>query len=273
MEAIRRMAVLSREEEAVLCDRARRGDEEAAQCLVAANLGRVAAVARGFRGRGLPLDDLIAEGTVGLLAALPHFDPSRGVRFFTYACFHVRRRIVQALAQGLRTVRLPRQAIAKRREFEQRRRDLSNLAGERVGRAEAAQSLGVDPDIAHDAWLAPTELSTDEEVAPGEGLRGDQLPAADGSRPDRQFDESEAMVELEKALTTLPPRDREILQARFGLGSKEGEGQTLRELSADMNLTKERIRQLEERAKERLRCWLQGRQRPARRVSVAPVVH
>lgn len=269
LRAIEAQPDLDAHEEAELCRRAAAGEPAAAEALVAANLRRVVHVARRFRNMGLPLEDLIHEGAVGLLQAVPKFDAGRGVRFFTYATFVVRRALVQAVARGSKTVRVPRHQAAKVRRFREERERLSAGKGERAGVGEVARSLGLDRAEAEATarFQNPYELSVDETVGPEEGsvTRGELLLRADEEEaPDARFEATEELQELREALELLDPRDRRVLEARFGLDGQEP--RTLRDLSSRMDLSKERVRQLEERAKACLREHMGARRRPSEAV-------
>jgi RNA polymerase primary sigma factor len=188
------------------------------------------------------------------------FDPSRDVRFFTYAAFLVRRNMVQAIARGTKTVRIPRQISARIRRFREEKQRLTASRGEEVGAAEVAQSLGLSEKEAQAcaALQAPFELSVDEELRPDEGgTRADFLADESILLPDASFAASEDLTELRAAMEELDERDRRVLVARFGLDGQEP--RTLRDLSSRMNLSKERIRQLEERAKNTMRRSLDAR--------------
>lgn len=274
LRAIEAQPTLDAEEEARLCERAATGDPEAAQQLVAANMRRVVHVCRSYRHMGLPLEDLIHEGAVGLLEAVPRFDAGRGVRFFTYASFLVRRALVQAIAKGSKTVRVPRHVAAKVRRFKEERARLSAGKGERAEVEEVGRSLGMDPEEAEAVanFQSPYELSVDETVGPEDGAstRGDLLAGDPEDCPDRLFEAEEDLAELRAAMEVLDPRDRRVLEARFGLDGQEP--RTLRDLSARMSLSKERVRQLEERAKACLHEQVSRRRRvpPARWTPAVP---
>lgn len=218
-------------EERDLARAARRGDERAAHRLVAANLRRVLALARSFRNKGLPLEDLVHEGSVGLLEALKQYDPDRGVRFFTYAAFHVRRGLVRAISRGAKTVRVPRHVAS---------------------RIQAARSAPADAVSAAPAPIGTFEISTDERVDPRRATtRGDLLPDTHALLPEESLLARERIVELARALDTLPARERQVLASRYGLSGDEPA--TLRHVGANLKLSKERVRQLEDRAKASLR--------------------
>lgn len=263
LRAIEAQPQLNASEEAELCRRAAAGEPAAAQELVAANLRRVVHVARGYRNMGLALEDLIHEGAVGLLEAVSRFDPDREVRFFTYASFLVRRTLVQAIARGSKTVRVPRHVASKVRRFKEERARLSAGLGVKAEVEDVARSLGLGQEEAEAVanFQSPFELSVDETEGPEEGgsTRGELLSGSPDEAPDRLFEAEEDLDELRAALEILDPRDRRVLEARFGLNGEEP--RTLRDLGARMRLSKERVRQLEERAKDCLREQVSQRRR------------
>jgi len=273
LRAIEAQPRMDAREEAAACRRAAAGDPAAAQELVAANLRRVVHVARGYRNMGLALEDLIHEGAIGLLEAVSRFDASRGVRFFTYASFLVRRTLVQAIARGSKTVRVPRHVAAKVRRFKEERARLSAGLGTMAGVEDVARSLGLSAAEAEAIanFQSPYELSVDERIGPEDSgsTRGDLLSGDPREAPDELFEAGEDLQELRDALEGLSPRDRRVLEARFGLDGQEP--RTLRDLGARMQLSKERVRQLEERAKACVRDQVSLRRRvPDRRCAAVP---
>lgn len=264
LRAIGAQPELDPETELALCRRAVAGDDEAASRLVASNLRKVLHVARQHRGQGLPLEDLVHEGALGLLESLGRFDPDRGLRFFTYATFHVRRRMVQALARGVKTVRVPRQLAGRVRRF-RRERDRLRAGGTSSPETEAVgRAVGLTAAQARtcEAFSMPFEISVDAPMGdPSQGpTRLERLATGPEERPDHVFELVEDLRELRAALALLDERDRQVLDERFGLTG--GPRRTLRDLAARMNLSKERVRQLEERAKRILREHLAERRHP-----------
>lgn len=262
LEHARRSQPLSERRERALAHRARQGDAQASSELVAGQLRSLIGLARRFHGKGLPLEDLVHEGTVGLLLAARRYDPTRDARFFTYGAFFARRAMVAAIARSAKTVRVPRHHSSRVRAV---RRARENLAAE--GRATSpealARALGVSEERARelDAMRNPFEISLDEPVADAAPLtRADVLADVHATSPAHAVEAEEGPRELREAMATLPERDRRIIEARFGLGGKPP--RTLRDLGADLSLSKERVRQIEERAKAALR------ERLARRFAV-----
>ena len=263
LHGIGRLPLLDASEEAVLAREAASGDGEAASRLVQGNLRRLVRLACRFRNKGLPLEDLIHEGAVGLLEAAKRFEPSHGVRFFTYGAFLAQRAMVAALARSAKTVRLPRAASARARRVRRAREGLLAHGAEPTP-AALARVLGVSPSeaCALAAFHAPFEVSLDEPVdAAGRVPRADTLSDPLAPWPDARLLSDERHRELREALARLPARERLVLAERHGLDGREP--RTLRELGSDLRLSKERVRQLEERAKAALHVDLSPRLGPA----------
>ena len=204
---IGRERLLDAHDEAELARKSRAGDQAARRRLVSANLRFVVSVARSYRGRGVPLADLVNEGNLGLVRAADRFDPDRGVRFISYAHFWVRRAMIQALT----------------------RQDSPTPPGE-----PARRPLSLD-DVAPGRACTLAELLPDERASePGARVVRDRLRDA-----------------IEASLSDLPPREREVLRRYFGLGFDDA--QTLSEISVDLGVSRERVRQLKERGLSRLR--------------------
>lgn len=216
--------MLDREREAALARRYRRsGDRRALHALVEGNLRFVVSTARRYRGRGVPMEDLVNEGNLGLLRAAERFDPDRGVRFVTYAAFFVRQTMLDAVARSGRTAPLPP----------------SDRTG-RKGRGAVIVSLEA-PRTPDDSGAALVELLED--------------PAARGA--DRPGDRGERRRVLETGLAFLPGREERVLRLFFGL---DGRGQrSLARIGRELGVSRERVRQLKDRALGRLRDGPLGR--------------
>ena len=246
-------ALLTPQQEIAIAKLVRAGDQEAMGELVKRNLRFVISVAKKYQNRGLPLTDLIGEGNVGLLTAARKFDPDQGVKFISYAVWWIRQAILASLARQGRTVRVPlnRTADLSRivRTAETLRQDLrreptpeeiSNATGLSV---EVVQSL---------AALNTSDVRLDAPLDP----EGDRSLIERFIADDQVDTEEEAMDrfltdEIEGALATLPPRDAKVLRLYFGLG--DGREHTLEEIGGMLGVTRERVRQLRDRALKRLR--------------------
>jgi RNA polymerase primary sigma factor len=252
-------SLLTQDEEIAVARRVQAGDEAAMQELVTRNLRFVISVAKKYQNRGLPLIDLIGEGNVGLMTAARKFDPDHGVKFISYAVWWIRQAILASVARHGRTVRVPLNRTA----------DLSRI----IRTSESLrQSLGREPTAEEIAKLV--NLSTDmvQSLAAlnSVDVRLDAPMASDGERAtlerflveSHQDAEAEAIdsfltEEIDSALATLAPRDAKVLQLYFGLGG--GREHTLEEIGAIFGITRERVRQLRDRALKRLREGEVGR--------------
>jgi RNA polymerase nonessential primary-like sigma factor len=258
---IRRAPLLTADEEYALAARARAGDFEARQHMIERNLRLVVSIAKAYVGRGLPLGDLIEEGNLGLMHATAKFEPERGFRFSTYATWWIRQSVERAIVQQARLVRLPvhvvrdlNQVLRARRALEAERAAVAVQSGDRaVGAADIAAALGrpvsevaalllhaeppssLDVPQDHDGGAPMLDAMVDEHAEDPLGLR--------------LHHEVERL--LGAGLAALNEREREVLSGRFGLSEREPE--TLETLAARMGLTRERVRQIQQEALNKLR--------------------
>ncbi len=250
---VSRYPLLNAAEEKALARRVQSGDHDAMEELVRRNLRFVVSVAKKYQNRGLPLIDLIGEGNVGLMTAARKFDPDQGVKFISYAVWWIRQAILASLARQGRTVRVPLNRTADLSRVIRAITLLRDKLGREPTPEELSQLTGISPEIV----AALSTLNTAEV----------RLDAAAGKDSDRALIERFAMeelpstedqvldrfrnAELERALSTLPPRDARILRLYFGLeGDRE---HTLDEIGKLLGVTRERVRQLRDRALRRLR--------------------
>jgi RNA polymerase primary sigma factor len=259
LQDIRRIKLLSGDEEQALARRVQAGDKEAERRLVEANLRLVVKIARRYPNRGLSLLDLIEEGNVGLLHAARKFRPERGTRFSTYATWWIRQAMVRALANQARIIRLPvhvelllTQCIRKRHALTQElgraptTEELAQALGWSVSEVEhlenlCHQPLSLDSPAGEDGKARLMEIVPDTSTVPGEGL-GAILKARD---------------DLAGVLADLPDAERNVVTLRFGLGGEAP--MTLESIGRKMGVTRERVRQIEAAALKRLRALLAAR--------------
>ena len=248
---IRRAPLLNADEEQAMALRARAGDFEARQAMIERNLRLVVSIAKNYQGRGLAMSDLIEEGNLGLMHAITKFDPERGYRFSTYATWWIRQGVERAVVQQSRLVRLPVHVVRELNRVMRARRKLlaRPTQGEKAPcQQEIADLAGCSAQqVSYLLRLAeqPTSLDMPLERDAGESLL-DQLADDHAVDPvDRRLvDELHHL--LEGGLADLSTRERQILRARFGLG--EAEPQTLEDLAAELLLTRERVRQIQQEA-------------------------
>lgn len=253
LHEVSRSPLLTPEQEIALARRVQAGDEEAMQELVTRNLRFVISVAKKYQNRGLVLLDLIGEGNLGLMIAARKFDPDHGVKFISYAVWWIRQAILASIARQGRTVRIPLNRTA----------DLSRIVKasealrQELQREPTADEISTRVNLSVDVVRALAALNTAEvRLDAPLDLEGDQalvdrFAAAEyGASEDEAFERFLA-DEIAAALATLPPRDAKVLRLYFGLdGGKE---HTLEEIGALFGVTRERVRQLRDRALKRLR--------------------
>jgi RNA polymerase primary sigma factor len=256
---VARSSLLTQEQEIAVARRVQAGDESATHELVTRNLRFVISVAKKYQNRGLPLVDLIGEGNIGLMTAARKFDPDHGVKFISYAVWWIRQSILAAIAKHGRSVRVPLNRTA----------DLSRIIRgsealrQELGREPTAEEVGARVGLTVDLVQSLAALTTTE-------LRLDAPIAADGDRTamdrflvDQPGDAEEQALsqflddEIARALTTIAPRDARVIRLYFGLDG--GREHTLEEIGAIFGITRERVRQLRDRALKRLREGEVGR--------------
>ena len=245
--------LLKPHEEIELAKKVRAGDHDAMQELVRRNLRFVISVAKKYQNRGLPLTDLIGEGNVGLMTAARKFDPDQGVKFISYAVWWIRQAILASLARQGRTVRVPLNRTADLSKIVRTAEVLRQKLRREPTPEEVSQATGLSLEVVQSlAALNSGEVRLDAPLDPDgdrsliERFVADEGPSAEDQAMDRFLAE-----EIEGALATLPPRDAKVLRLYFGLDG--GREHTLEEIGGMLGVTRERIRQLRDRALKRLR--------------------
>jgi len=254
LTGIGKVALLTAAEEVQLAKRIERGDKRAIQELVEANLRLVVSIAKRYRMQGLPLLDLIQEGTIGLVRAAEKFDHRKGFKFSTYASWWIRQSVVRALADKSRTIRMPVHAVEKLNRIVSVERRLHAERGTEPSSGELARELEMSlgeveqlrersqPTVSLD-----TPIGESGEIELGELLSDDTQPL-----PHDEIELVQRDKLLRSLLETLPDRARHILERRYGLDG--GEPATLEELAGTFNVTRERIRQIEQTSLMKLRA-------------------
>ena len=251
--------LLTTPQEIAIAKLVRAGNQEAMQELVKRNLRFVISVAKKYQNRGLPLTDLIGEGNVGLLTAARKFDPDQGVKFISYAVWWIRQAILASLARQGRTVRVPLNRTADLSRIVRTAETLRQELRREPTPEEIAKSTGLSLEVVQSlAALNTSEVRLDAPLDP----EGDRSLIERFIADDQADTEEEAMDrfltdEIEGALTTLPPRDAKVLRLYFGLDG--GREHTLEEIGGMLGVTRERVRQLRDRALKRLREGEVGR--------------
>jgi RNA polymerase primary sigma factor len=237
--------LLTSAEEVALAKRIERGDLEAKHRMVESNLRLVVSIAKRYRGLGLPLLDLIQEGSIGLSRAAEKFDWRRGHKFSTYATWWIKQSIQRAISNHARTIRIPVHVLERRRKVDLATQRLETELGRQPTRDELAAATGLSPERIDEARsLARTTVSLNQPFGSnGDEIQlGDLIPDPTTEDPDDELDRRRRHRRIQHALAELPDRERLILDQHFGL---TGEPHTLKEIGQELGLTRERVRQLE----------------------------
>ena len=246
--------LLTHREEIDLSNRAKAGDERARQRLTEKNLRLVISVAKKYRGMGLPFEDLIQEGNLGLMKAIDKFDPDRGYRFSTYATWWIRQAVQRSVADKGRTIRVPVHMGEKIRKMARTYNELSASLEREPTDEEVAEQLEWDVEQVRDVKSAlPDATSLDQPIGSGEDASELGLFIEDEREPEVGETVAREMESgwLEEAVEHLPERHREVLIRRYGLDDREKA--TLATLSDEMSVSRERVRQLQREAELMLR--------------------
>ncbi|MBM4118191.1 RNA polymerase sigma factor RpoD/SigA [bacterium] len=250
---------LSREQEAAVTVRIREGDEKALEEMITANLKFVVSIAKQYVGQGLSLLDLINEGNLGLIKAAYRFNEKKGFKFISYAVWWIRQSIMQAIVEQGNIVRLPMNKANILYQIRKRNRALWEQLGRQPTKAELAKALGITESVINEIELATnTYRSLDEPVGNEEDhILLNTLEDEDQISPAEQLDKNEFHALIEAALDSLSPREAMILRNYYGLGDREP--MTLEEIGKDLNISRERVRQVKVKALSRIRNSHVGR--------------
>jgi RNA polymerase primary sigma factor len=253
LHEIGKVELISAEEEVELARRIRQGDNLALEKLIKANLRFVVSVSKQYQNQGLSLPDLINEGNLGLIKAAQRFDETRGFKFISYAVWWIRQSILQALAEQARIVRLPLNKIGSINKINKTFAELEQRYEREPSVPEIATALEVAPDDIKEAIRSSgRHVSMDAPLTPGEeGTMYDVILSPDSPSPDRGLITESLRKEIERALSTLTYREASIIRLYFGLNGKHQH--TLEEIGETFNLTRERVRQIKEKAIKRLK--------------------
>ncbi|MEG1607862.1 MAG: RNA polymerase sigma factor RpoD/SigA [Mucinivorans sp.] len=252
LQEIGREELVTVEEEVELAQRIHKGDAEALEKLTKANLRFVVSVAKQYQNQGLTLPDLINEGNLGLIKAAEKFDETRGFKFISYAVWWIRQSILQALAEQSRIVRLPLNQVGSLNKINKAFARFEQENERTPSPEELSRVLDLPRDkVADTLRVSGRHVSVDAPFAEGEdNSLLDVLVNSDSPNADRSLINESLCTEIDRSLSTLTDRERDIVKSFFGIGSAE---MTLEEIGDEFGLTRERVRQIKEKAIRRLR--------------------
>jgi RNA polymerase primary sigma factor len=252
LQEIGKVDLIPPEEEVLLARRIKSGDANALRSLVKANLRFVVSVAKQYQNQGMTLPDLINEGNLGLMKAAQRFDETRGFKFISYAVWWIRQAILQSLAEQARIVRLPVNKIGSINKINKTFAKLEQEFEREPSSLEIAEILDMVPEDVKEALKTNGRtVSMDAPISSEEDNNMyDILPSSEAPSPDKNLIKESLAFEIERALNTLSPRESKVLKLYFGLGMKHPF--TLEEIGEELDLTRERVRQIKEKAIRRI---------------------
>ena len=252
LQEIGREELVTPEEEVELAQRIHKGDQEALEKLTRANLRFVVSVAKQYQNQGLSLPDLINEGNLGLIKAAEKFDETKGFKFISYAVWWIRQSILQALAEQSRIVRLPLNQVGSLNKINKALSKFEQENERQPSNEELSEMIDVPKEKISDTLrVSGRHVSVDAPFVEGEdNSLLDVLPNDDSPMADKGLVNESLNTEIERALSTLTDREREIIKSFFGIGCQE---MTLEEIGERFGLTRERVRQIKEKAIRRLK--------------------
>jgi RNA polymerase primary sigma factor len=253
LQEIGKVDLITAEEEVELAQRIREGDQVALEKLTKANLRFVVSVAKQYQNQGLSLPDLINEGNLGLIKAAQRFDETRGFKFISYAVWWIRQSILQALAEQSRIVRLPLNKIGSINKINKAYASIEQEEERAPSASEIATFLDMsESDVKESQRNSGRHVSMDAPLVEGEDSNlYDVLRSGESPNPDKGLLNASLSIEIERALETLTPREADVIRLYFGLDSKQS--LTLEEIGERFDLTRERVRQIKEKAIRRLK--------------------
>lgn len=253
LQEIGKVDLITADEEVELAQRIKAGDQKALEILTKANLRFVVSVSKQYQNQGLTLPDLINEGNLGLIKAAQRFDETRGFKFISYAVWWIRQSILQALAEQSRIVRLPLNKIGSINKINKAFAFLEQAHQRPPSPEEIAKELDMTiNDVKESMKNTGRHVSMDAPLIEGEDSNlYDVLRSGESPNPDRELLMESLRIEIERALETLTPREGDVIKLYFGLGDQQA--MTLEEIGETFDLTRERVRQIKEKAVRRLK--------------------
>ncbi|PLX25266.1 MAG: RNA polymerase subunit sigma [Salinivirgaceae bacterium] len=253
LHEIGKVELLTADEEVTLARRIKKGDNDALNKLIRANLRFVVSVSKQYQNQGLSLPDLINEGNLGLIKAAQRFDETRGFKFISYAVWWIRQSILQALAEQARIVRLPLNKIGSINKINKTLNQLEQDFEREPSADEIAKALEISPnEVKKSMANSGRHVSMDAPISSEEeGTMYDVMQSEDTPSPDKTLINDSLRKEIDRALTTLSRREGDILRCYFGLNGQAPS--TLEEIGEKFDLTRERVRQIKEKAIRRLK--------------------
>lgn len=253
LQEIGRVELITADEEVELARRIKEGDQKAMEKLVKANLRFVVSVAKQYQNQGLTLPDLINEGNLGLIKAAARFDETRGFKFISYAVWWIRQSILQALAEQARIVRLPLNKIGSINKINRTFSQLEQKFEHEPSAGDIAEVLEMSENDVKEALMSSgRHVSMDAPLQEGEeGDMYDVVKSNDTPSPDTNLIVESLRREIERSLSTLTPREADVIRLFFGLNGEQA--LTLEEIGEKFDLTRERVRQIKEKAIRRLK--------------------
>ena len=253
LQEIGKVDLITADEEVELAQKIKAGDQKALEKLTKANLRFVVSVAKQYQNQGLTLPDLINEGNLGLIKAAQRFDETRGFKFISYAVWWIRQSILQALAEQSRIVRLPLNKIGSINKINKMYALLEQSQERAPSAEEIAKELDMTVnDVKESMKNSGRHLSMDAPLVEGEDSNlYDVLRSGESPNPDRELIHESLQTEIERALETLTPREADVVRLYFGLSDQHP--MTLEEIGETFDLTRERVRQIKEKAIRRLK--------------------
>ena len=254
LQEIGRVELITPEEEVILAQRIRQGDQKALERLTRANLRFVVSVSKQYQNQGLSLPDLINEGNVGLIKAAQRFDETRGFKFISYAVWWIRQSILQAIAEQSRIVRIPLNKVGTISKINKAHARLEQELGREPHASEIADLLDMqESEVKESLSSSPRHVSMDAPLLQDEDVTMYDILRSDDNRdsPETGLIHESLRREIDRVIDTLPTREADVIRCYFGLEGKYP--MTLEEIGAKFDLTRERVRQIKEKALRHLK--------------------